>query len=447
MNAGDEQVLLIEDDLCEAKLFRRLIQRESNDRFIVHHVSTLEAAIKKLEDRAVTLVLTDLNLPDSQGVETFKIIHSARPEIAVVILSGDQDEQLAIDTVQHGAQDYLVKGRDNGSMIVRALIYALERKRVSEEWRRLMTMRDQERRLEALGVLSSGLAHEINTPLQFVGTNVEFLKKAHACLEQILEECDKLMKAREGGKKLDKALDAVATHLKDPMFAYMRPQMGEVINETAHGIERVHSIVKAMRVFSRHSNGERVRYDVNRAVRDAVMVSRNEWKNCAEMTMNLDETIPGVSCVPEEISQCILNLLTNAAHAVGAEVKKSKKDGHRERGAIDVSTTTKEGTVEILVADTGGGIPEDVKSRIFEPFFTTKDVGSGTGQGLALVRQIVQNKHGGTISFESRDGGSVFRVVLPIDTPESVVNEEISGNSINELDGLDARLIPHLSHR
>jgi two-component system NtrC family sensor kinase len=310
-----------------------------------------------------------------------------------------------------------------------------------------MTMRDQERRLEALGVLSSGLAHEINTPLQFVGTNVEFLKKAHTCLEQILVECDKLVKTRGKGKNFDKALAEVAARLKDPMFVYMRPQMGEVIEETAHGVDRVHSIVKAMRVFSRHSNGERVRYDVNRAVRDAVMVSRNEWKNCAEMTMNLDETIPGVSCVPEEISQCILNLLTNASHAVEDAVLKSKNEGHRERGAIEVSTVTKDGTVEIRVADTGGGIPEDVKPRIFEPFFTTKDVGSGTGQGLALVRQIIQNKHGGTISFESRDGGTVFCVALPIDTPESVVNDEKSGNSLNDLDGLDARMLPHLSHR
>ncbi|OVE76076.1 hypothetical protein BVX97_02280 [bacterium E08(2017)] len=449
MKLGAEQVLLVEDDLCEAKLFCRVIQNESDHRFVVQKAFNLREALEALKNPELSIVVTDLSLPDSQGVDTFKTIHQARPEIAVVILTGIRDEQFAIETVRCGAQDYLVKGRDNGTMIVRALRYAIERKRVDEEWRKLISMREQERRLEALGSIASGLAHEISTPLQFVGNNISFMRRAYSKFEELLEKVDALILCKNEGANVEELEKEIATLIHDEKYEYLRSQTEKVLEETTEGIKRVHEITKAMRVFSRGVNHSKIRYDINRAVRDALTVSRNEWKDWADIRMNLDDGIPAVECEPGEVSQAILNLLTNASHSIKqVETRKRENGGDPHKGMIEVSTKDLDGYVEIEVTDSGDGIPEDIKPRIFEPFFTTKDVDSGTGQGLPIVHNIVVKKHGGRIDYETEIGkGTKFKLVLPVDSREVIEEKEPDHEVAKKSDDLNGRIMHHVARR
>jgi signal transduction histidine kinase len=175
----------------------------------------------------------------------------------------------------------------------------------------------------------------------------------------------------------------------------------------------VADIVRAMRQFSHPGGGEKTWFDLNAAVRDAILVSRNEWKDVAELTMDLDPELPSVCGLPQELGQVFLNLVLNAAQAI--EETRGERTG--PVGTITVRTTRQDEFVTVSVADSGPGIPEEVRGRIFEPFFTTKEVGKGTGQGLSLAYAVVE-RHGGDISFHSSPGaGAEFAVRLPIDDP------------------------------
>lgn len=420
MNTYGEQVLLVEDDIHVAAILRELIKARGHGNFFVQHATTLSAALKKLEDKALTLVLTDLNLDDSSGFDTFDAIHRLRPDIPIIILSGLGNEDLAIEAVRRGAQDYLMKGQVDGDTIIRAFMYAIERKRLQQEWSRLLSIREQESRLEALGTMATGIAHEINTPLQFIGTNIAFINRTFAAVRNILDNCSRLIECTGPGNEFDSLMESLKSGLNQSSFKYMISEIDEVLRETSNGITRLHSIVKAMSIFSRNAGGRRVMYNINRAVRDAILVSRSEWKDTADVQTSLEDKLPEVNCIPEEISQAILNLIVNAAQAVSVIAKEKIKEGISERGLIEISTKASGSRVEISIADSGHGMTPEVQSRIFDPFFTTKDIGQGTGQGLTYARHIIVKKHGGTIDVSSTPGcGSVFRITLPLNTPES----------------------------
>ncbi len=172
------------------------------------------------------------------------------------------------------------------------------------------------------------------------------------------------------------------------------------------------NIVLAMKDFSHRSTIEKVAADINQAIKNTVTVSRNEWKHVADLDLDLDGTLAPVMCLAGEMNQVFLNLIVNAAHAIAAK-------GNDGKGRMTVSTRRNRDCVEIRVTDTGTGIPEEVRDKIFNPFFTTKEVGKGTGQGLAICRDIVVNKHGGQIFFETEMGkGTTFVVRLPLDAQE-----------------------------
>src|SRR5262249_43268367 len=162
-------------------------------------------------------------------------------------------------------------------------------------------------------------------------------------------------------------------------------------------VSRVSKLVSAMKEFSHPGTKEKVPLDLNRAIECTITVARNEWKYVADMETHFDSTLPLISCQPGEFNQVILNLIVNAAHAIGDVVG---KDG-ASKGKITVHTQNHPESAEIRIGDTGAGIPESIRARIFDPFFTTKEIGKGTGQGLAIARSVVVDKHGGTIHFET----------------------------------------------
>jgi signal transduction histidine kinase len=194
--------------------------------------------------------------------------------------------------------------------------------------------------------------------------------------------------------------------------AYLLEEIPKAIDQTLEGVTRVSTLVSAMKEFSHPGTKEKVSLDLNHAIECTITVARNEWRYVADMETDFDPSLPLVPCQPGEFNQVILNLIVNAAHAIADVVQK----GGPEKGIIKVQTKNYPEWVEIRIQDTGSGIPRNVQMRVFEPFFTTKEIGKGTGQGLAIARSVVVDKHGGSIHFETEEGkGTSFIIRLPHD--------------------------------
>ena len=270
----------------------------------------------------------------------------------------------------------------------------------------------QAQKLESVGQLAAGIAHEINTPIQFIGDNLRFLKDAFHDLSNLLASYQGVLEAAKGKALLDETVQEVSAAVEHADTFYLLEEIPKAIDQSMEGVTRVSQLVGAMKEFSHPGTKEKTPLDLNHAIQSTITVSRNEWKYTAELETDFDPSLPLISCQAGEFNQVILNLIVNAAHAI-ADVGAKGRSG---KGTITVQTHNCQEWVEIRVRDTGSGIPEKVRSRIFEPFFTTKEIGKGTGQGLAIARSVVVDKHKGSIDFETAEGkGTTFIIRLPHD--------------------------------
>jgi PAS domain S-box-containing protein len=269
-------------------------------------------------------------------------------------------------------------------------------------------------KLESVGRLAAGIAHEINTPIQFVGDNVSFLSSAFQGLLALCKAYQDLLKMAEKAPLSDAGIaqQKCVEELAD--LDYIRESVPTAIAATIDGVGRVAKIVQSMKAFAHPDRGERSMSDINMALRNTLTVATNELKYVATVETEFGD-IPAVSCFLSDLNQVFLNLLVNAAHAIADLIGKSDK-----RGVIRVRTFQDKADVVVAISDTGTGIPEAVRGKIFDPFFTTKGVGKGTGQGLALARSVVVEQHGGTLTFETEMGkGTTFFIRIPVEIHES----------------------------
>jgi signal transduction histidine kinase len=275
----------------------------------------------------------------------------------------------------------------------------------------------QSNKLEAIGQLAAGIAHEINTPTQFVSDNTTFLKDSWDPIAALLILCWNSIQPET--KSHDTAQFAQRLHdlwHKGDMD-YLLVEIPKAIHQSLDGLQRIAKIVRAMKEFSHPGSDEKAPVDINRAIETTVAVTRNEWKYVADLILQLDDTLPLVPCVQGEFNQAILNLIVNAAQAIAGTVV----EGAGEKGKITITTRRHGESAEISVRDTGVGVPEAIRTRIFEPFFTTKPVGKGTGQGLAQVHSTVVKRHKGQLWVESEAGhGATFFVRLPLEVPGDI---------------------------
>lgn len=286
-----------------------------------------------------------------------------------------------------------------------------ERKR-AEQQRQLMEVQLRHaQKLESIGQLAAGISHEINTPSQFVGDNIQFLKEAMEDLSQLQADYRALAETVETGADPAAPLRQVREREKRIDLEFLQEEVPRAIDQSLEGMGRIGKIVRAMKEFSHPGEVDKVMTDINRAIRTTMEVSRNEWKYVAEIELDLEEGLPRIPAVPDMINQVFLNLIVNAAHAIA--------DGQRAGGAspglIRISTRLREETLEIHVSDTGSGVPAEIRGRIFDPFFTTKEVGKGTGQGLYIAYTTVVEQHGGALTLaDNPGGGALFTVALPL---------------------------------
>ena len=279
--------------------------------------------------------------------------------------------------------------------------------------RRLETELAQAQKLESVGRLAAGVAHEINTPVQFVSDSVQFVRDAMKDLAGIVLRYRELRAAVDQGEGQAIAAEAVAQAEDEADLDYILENAPVALDRARDGLGRVATIVRSMKEFAHPDRKEMAQVDINHAVSSTLVIASNEYKYVAEVITEFGE-IPLVNCYAGEINQVVLNLVVNAAHAIG-DVVRSAPEGMGDKGTIRVCTRVLGDQVEIAVSDSGNGIPPEVRSRIFDPFFTTKEVGRGTGQGLAIARNVIVDKHGGTLHFETETGkGTTFFIRLPI---------------------------------
>jgi len=268
----------------------------------------------------------------------------------------------------------------------------------------------QAQKLEAIGQLAAGIAHEINTPIQYVGDNTRFLQESWPSFDALFAITREMQQEATSGPISPQTLQRLDALAQGADFEYLQTEIPHAIEQSLEGIQRVTKIVRAMKEFSHPGSEEKKPIDINQAIETTITVARNEWKYVADLETHFDPDLPLVLCHAGEFNQVILNLLINAAQAIA----QATGDGSQGKGKIVVCTARDQDSAEISISDTGAGIPKAVRSRVFEPFFTTKPVGKGTGQGLALAHTAIVRRHGGKIWFDSELGkGTTFYIRIP----------------------------------
>ncbi|MEM9161157.1 MAG: ATP-binding protein [Verrucomicrobiota bacterium] len=265
-------------------------------------------------------------------------------------------------------------------------------------------------KMESVGQLAAGVAHEINTPVHFVSENLQFIEESTS---ELIQCVSKIAGNISDNESLDtsQTLESIDRFLNELDIEFLATDMPEAIEESITGMKRVTHIVDAMKTFSHRTEAEKSMVNLEESIQTALTLSRSEWKYSAEVVERFESGMPPVPCYPNELNQVVINIVVNAGHAIEARYKNAST----KQGRIEVHTHTEDSRWACLeIKDNGSGIPSEIADRVFDPFFTTKEVGKGTGQGLAISYDVIVNKHQGEITFESQEGkGSVFKIKLP----------------------------------
>jgi two-component system NtrC family sensor kinase len=327
------------------------------------------------------------------------------------------------DRVQHMDEERIMQtisspvfDRKNEVIGVMSIIWDITQlKQAEKERQRMEVQLHQAQKLESVGQLAAGIAHEINTPVQFVSDNTTFIRDAFKDIDALIADYRELLETPPEALDPAARMSQVAKIEQDADLEFLREEIPKAIDQSMGGLQRIAKIVLAMKEFSHPGSDEKTPTDINRAIQSTIDVSRNEWKYDSELVTDFDPNLPMVPVLPGEFNQVILNLIVNAAHAIHAL--------HREdhSGRIEITTRLSGEQVEIRISDNGCGIPASIRKRIYDPFFTTKEVGKGTGQGLAIAYSAIVDKHDGSIDLQSEENvGTTFIIRLPLKPADAV---------------------------
>ncbi|EDY82131.1 Bacterial signalling N terminal domain repeat protein [Verrucomicrobiia bacterium DG1235] len=298
---------------------------------------------------------------------------------------------------------------DNKKMFVGAILDISARKNEQKRREELERELVHTSKLEAVGQLAGGIAHEINTPVQYIGDNLGFLEEEFSAILPFIKECQCIAKDATAPSVTSPSFERLKNAVSRLDVPYIEEDIPQAITQSISGINDVARIVLSMKEFSHPSGQGLSSFDLPSAINNILTISRNEWKRVARVELDFEEDLPLVQCYPGGVNQALLNIVVNAAHAIADADLKSE-------GEIRIKTRKVDSDVEIQISDTGIGMPDGVKKKVFEPFFTTKEVGRGTGQGLAITWDIIVKKHQGSIDVESESGhGTTFTIRLPIE--------------------------------
>ncbi|MEO1243346.1 MAG: ATP-binding protein [Pseudomonadota bacterium] len=276
---------------------------------------------------------------------------------------------------------------------------------------------DEARRLEAIGALSAGIAHEINTPIQFIGDNLEYLKDALGQVHESYNRYEALRSALDQGRPYSDQLAAIDEFNSSINLLALIPEVIAALTESRDGIRQVRDIVLLMKEFAHPGSGDKEEADLNKIAQNVVTLCKNRHKNLTEVEFDTAADLPSVRCRRGQIQQVILNIVLNAIDAV--------EEANPEQGRVRIRTAFDDDYVKIAISDNGPGVSAKLREKIFDPFFTTKPVGKGTGQGLALAKDCVVKGHEGRLSLINLDGfATTFLIELPLKSTISEIQRE-----------------------
>jgi signal transduction histidine kinase len=403
---------------------------------------TLEAMSQQ---RPFSVAFVDIRMPPGwDGIETSVRLLQADPDMQLVICTAHSDYDWDEITAAVGPTDrVLILKKPFDAIEVRQLGHSLHRKwtlihesanhvdelerRVAERTRELAAANERLRsemaerlrveaelrlsqKLQTIGQLAAGIAHEIKTPLQFVGGNIEFLKESYDRLRGLVSAYATVTESVK--EQNPQAARVIANAEEDAELPFLDESIPVAASDMQVGLLRIASIVESLREFGRVDALEKIPTDINRLIQNTLTLTRSAVSRIADVEMSLGE-IPVIECHAGELGQVMMNLLINAAQAIETTI-----DRAAQRGTISITSCLDGGHIDIAVADTGCGIPAAIRERIFDPFFTTKEVGKGTGQGLALAWKTVVDRHQGSLTFETQPGrGTTFHVRIPVTAP------------------------------
>jgi signal transduction histidine kinase len=419
----DEYIMVVDDTPQNIQLLGQILS-EQGYRILV--ATSGKQALFSLQKKRPDLILMDIMMPEMDGFEVCQRIKANADwaDIPVIFISAKVEVEDKVKGFDIGAADYITKPFESVEVLARAQTHLKLKTTLAELQKRNQQLEAeiaqrqlaerqlvQAQKMEAIGKLAAGVAHEINTPMQFIGDCTHFMSDAFSGIEQVLEKYHLLLEAAENQTVSPQLIVDLKEVLEEADLDYLRKYLPEAFNDTAEGIKRVREIVTAMRDFAHPGTGQKERTDLNQIIEKAAALSRNEWKYVADIDLKLDPALPVVYCLPGELSRVIVNLVVNAAHAIAA----ANGDDLQAKGQITISTGQDGEWIEVRVQDTGTGIPEAVQPNVFVPFFTTKEVDKGTGQGLAMAQHTVVVQHAGDLSFETEpDQGTTFIIRLPL---------------------------------
>ncbi|HEU4579437.1 MAG TPA: ATP-binding protein [Polyangiaceae bacterium] len=402
------ELLFVGGDAEDALRLRGALAGDSEPRYSCAVARSLQEAQARAARSVPDIVVFDASSPDISGPAGARELQSLFRGATLIALVADGDEPLARALLQQGVHDYLWKS-ELSRWLVRSLRHIRERQ-LSERQRQLYEeqLRESER-LQSLGQLASGVAHEINTPAQYIGDNLAFLQRALRMLTEPLACAGRVTRAEPAEREA--AIEELSRALSSPKIEYALRQAPLAIEEAAVGVETVAAFVCSLAQFAQPGDGRRIPTDLARVLDTSLNVTRNTWRLLADSRTEYAPGLPLLSIDPSELTQVFVNLIRNAADALGARLTPAK-------GTLTVGTRRTNHSIEAWVSDDGVGIaPEDLP-RIFDPFFTTKPPGTALGRGLTVARHIVQAGHGGEIRVESTPGkGATFVVSLPLPNP------------------------------
>jgi signal transduction histidine kinase len=396
------RVLIADDSMSVRAMLQTTLEEHGYE---VVETKDGQQAWEALRDGDLRLAILDWVMPGMYGPEICLKLqeHKKLSLVYVILLTSKGGADNIAEALHAGASDYVTKPFQPDELIARL--------KVGERITRLQMQLAHMQKLESLGQLAAGIAHEINTPTQYVGDNLRFLQQAFDDLGRLLEKYTGLLRATKAGFVSAQIISELEAAAEEADVDYLSKEIPNAIQETLEGIERVSKIVRAMKDFSPCTDEEKKAINLNQAIENTITVAQNEWKYVAEVETDFDPSLTLVPCIPGDIKQVILHMIVNAAHAIDVV----DGNGIGSKGIINIVTRRVGEWAEIRISDTGSGIPEHIKPRIFDPFFTTKEVGKGTGQGLAISHSIVVEKHCGTITVDSQIGrGTTFIIRLPM---------------------------------
>ncbi len=395
------------------------------------------------EQRPFAVAFVDMRMPPGwDGLETIQALWEVEKELHTIICTAHSDHSWLDIVKRLGASDRLLvikKPFDaveviqcahamcekwrlqrlerlrmeelEGRVAERTAHLELAKKQLEQEMLERQKMElelRQAQKLEAVGQLAAGIAHEINTPIQFVGNSLDFLREGFQSTLGLLQYHQEIAQKWHAGESYAAAANELQRREEEADIEYIIERSPAAFERTRDGINRVARIVRAMKEFAHPGTNEQQPADLNHAIETTLEVARGEYKSVADIELELGE-LPLVICSIGDVNQVLLNLLINASHAVADAVET------KGRGTIHVSTRLEGSRVMIRISDTGNGVPEHLRHKVFDPFFTTKAVGKGTGHGLALAHAVIVERHGGSITLEPSDtGGATFLVSLPV---------------------------------